>query len=157
MDEILHVRTSHDESVGSVLLKGVLDLSTLDAFATAVCDLAVGSVNTIRIDATELTFCDSSALNTLIGIKRAAAAEGRRLAVVNLARHLEDLWMILGVYDYLTDSGEHTAQARHRSDAPGQVGHGEIRLDLAQGRAPGRWMYNGRPWIGPHGGPSRTH
>ena len=99
----LNVRTWREGSVGCVKLTGELDLATREAFAATVADLVQDGVDSISVDATELTFCDSSGINVLLGLKRAALAEDKEFSVVNLRSQVARLWKVVGVLDYLTD------------------------------------------------------
>ena len=79
----LSVATRRNDHRLLVTMSGVLDLATRNDLVTTVADAITSDVDVIQVDAEELEFCDSTGLSALLGLRRAAGAEGRYLYLTN--------------------------------------------------------------------------
>jgi anti-anti-sigma factor len=77
-----------DGRTGRVQLGGELDLNGVDAVSAALDDLAERGVIAIEIDASELTFLDSSGLRALLAGRAQFQEKGARLRVVNASESI---------------------------------------------------------------------
>ncbi|MGI8663192.1 MAG: STAS domain-containing protein [Acidimicrobiales bacterium] len=62
----LDIQTSTEESIARVCLSGELDLDGVDAVTAALTGVACNGVSSVLVDASELTFLDSSGLRALL-------------------------------------------------------------------------------------------
>jgi anti-anti-sigma factor len=72
-----------DGRTGRLLLDGELDLHGVDAVSTALDQLADSDITVIEVDASRLTFLDSSGLRVLLAGRERLQAKGGQLRVVN--------------------------------------------------------------------------
>lgn len=98
MDDLV-VRT--DERDGpTVLVEGVLDMSTLDTLERAIAAL-VHQRQDICLDLRDLTFCDSAGLQVLVSGYRKALDHGVRFEIRAASRSVTRLLEITGLRDLL--------------------------------------------------------
>ena len=82
-------------------LKGELDMAGVDqATAEAGRALANGFSGPLVVDVSELTFCDSSGVRTLLHIEAAAAEKGREMLLRRPGRLLSRVFVALGLDDH---------------------------------------------------------
>jgi anti-anti-sigma factor len=72
-----------DGRTGRLSLSGELDLNGVDAASAALDELAARDVTAIEVDASGLTFLDSSGLRALLAGREQLQAKGVHLRVVN--------------------------------------------------------------------------
>jgi anti-sigma B factor antagonist len=72
-----------DGRTGRLSLGGELDLNGVDAVSAALDEIAARDVTAIEVDASELTFLDSSGLRALLTGREQLQAKGIHLRVVN--------------------------------------------------------------------------
>ena len=72
-----------DTRTGRLTLQGELDLSSVDSVTTELDRLAEQALETVLIDASEVTFLDSSGLRALLAGREKLSARGVQLRVVD--------------------------------------------------------------------------
>jgi anti-sigma B factor antagonist len=82
-DPMFRVAVERAEGGVQVELRGELDVSTAPELQRHVEDLATGE-GAVWIDCSELTFADSSGLDTLIRLAKTLRAQDRRLVLSNV-------------------------------------------------------------------------
>lgn len=105
---------AHAPSGLIVRVVGEIDMATAPELGKAIA-AAVGRTRRIVVDLSQVSFLDSSALNTLVGCQRAAAARQIQLRVVSpadravrrvfeIAHLIEPLGLVDSLDDALADS-----------------------------------------------------
>ena len=79
---ILEVETRKGEGLAHVVLRGELDLSTVDKVEKALATLHEGDDEVLVLDLSGLTFLDSTGLRLMVTADQRAQKEGRRLVIV---------------------------------------------------------------------------
>jgi anti-sigma B factor antagonist len=79
---ILEVETRQGEDLAHVVLRGELDLSTVDKVEKALAVLHEGDDEVLVLDLSGLTFLDSTGLRLMVTADQRAQKEGRRLVIV---------------------------------------------------------------------------
>ena len=97
-------RRLSDGSV-QVELSGELDLSTADQIVTSMRTLLATPPSAIVVDASAVTFIDSTGIGTLLGARRDAHAAGCGFRVVT-SENVAKVTRLLGVHQVLTDDGD---------------------------------------------------
>ena len=85
-----------------VRLSGELELATKATLRTAIAGALTDQVRQIMVDASGLTFCDSTGVSTLVNLCRTADVAGRQLWVANLQPRVRRVLEITGMMTYLT-------------------------------------------------------
>ena len=80
--DLLRLQVEAGDGVAVIRCEGELDLSVRDAFRQAIETSNSPDLTTIRIDATGLTFMDSSGLSCLIEAAQRCREHGTRLEVI---------------------------------------------------------------------------
>lgn len=97
----LAITLRHDEQGPFVVLAGEFDLNGTDLFSTTALQLLHQQVTVIRIDTHELTFIDSSGLNSLLEIRTAAQAAGADFRLDGATGSVERVISLAGLSDTL--------------------------------------------------------
>jgi anti-sigma B factor antagonist len=79
---ILEVETRKGEGLAHVVLRGELDLSTVDKVEKALAVLHEGDDEVLVLDLSGLSFLDSTGLRLMVTADQRAQKEGRRLVIV---------------------------------------------------------------------------
>jgi anti-sigma B factor antagonist/stage II sporulation protein AA (anti-sigma F factor antagonist) len=88
-------------NVTVVRLSGELDLATEDVL-TAVADRVLATpARTVRLDLTELTFCDVRGLAAILRLRARVVADERRLVLAGVSPALRRLLQVTGVGRHL--------------------------------------------------------
>ena len=83
----LATATIHSEGgLLTVVLRGELDLHATPSVLAAITAALVPDVERVRIDLTDLTFCDSSGIAMLFGLRRRSLEENFDLTLTNPSR-----------------------------------------------------------------------
>jgi anti-anti-sigma factor len=101
----LSVESSIDEATRTarVALGGELDLNGVDAVTTEFDELAEQHVDTVLVDASGLTFLDSSGLRALLAGRERLQAKQVQLRVVNASPAIARLLDMTGTRSMLED------------------------------------------------------
>jgi anti-sigma B factor antagonist len=110
----LSIATQRCEHRLLVTMSGVLDLATRHDLIATVADAITADVDVIQVDAKELEFCDSTGLSALLGLRRAAGAEGRYLYLTNARSTVRTVLEVTG----LTQLTEPPPLTQDRSAGP---------------------------------------
>jgi anti-anti-sigma factor len=94
-----------DDGTCHLLLSGELDLTTAEDFSTTVARLLGGGATTLVVDATAVSFIDSTGIGTLLAARRECRAVGGGLTVVQ-SPGIEKVTRLLGVHDILSGQGD---------------------------------------------------
>ena len=81
----LRIEAKHDASASTIILKGELDIHTIERFLAAIHDALETHPPSIAIDATLVVFVDSSGLAGLLHARSAAGAAGVPFRVSSLS------------------------------------------------------------------------
>jgi anti-anti-sigma factor len=84
-----------------VAVAGELDLRTGETFRAHLDGAIVASPGDVALDLSAVTFCDSTALQSLIDAHDRLAAQGRRLRVVKPSRSVDRLLWLSGLAEAL--------------------------------------------------------
>ena len=88
-------------TVTVVRLSGELDLATEDVL-TAVTDPVLSTAaRIVRLDLTELTFCDVRGLAAILRLRARVVADERRLVLTGVSPALRRLLQVTGVWRHL--------------------------------------------------------
>ena len=79
---ILEVETRKGDGLAHVVLRGELDLSTVDKVEKALAVLHEGEDEVLVLDLSGLSFLDSTGLRLMVTADQRAQKEGRRLVIV---------------------------------------------------------------------------
>jgi anti-sigma B factor antagonist len=79
---ILEVETRKGDGLAHVVLRGELDLSTVDKVEKALAVLHEGDDEVLVLDLSGLSFLDSTGLRLMVTADQRAQKEGRRLVIV---------------------------------------------------------------------------
>ncbi len=91
---------SAEKSIGDpqcIRLSGEIDIYTAQDFQKPVEALIEEGVETIRLDMTDLTYIDSTAIGILIELKKASQEAGIDLVIVNPRKNIRKLLELTGV------------------------------------------------------------
>jgi anti-anti-sigma factor len=91
-----------------IAVEGDVDIVTVKAFDEAVAAALTESPGDVQINLSGVGFIDLDGLRILVKASRTMAAEGRKLVLVNLAPHLQEVLRIVGWSEELavTEKGE---------------------------------------------------
>jgi anti-sigma B factor antagonist len=79
---ILEVETRRGEGLAHVVLRGELDLSTVEKVEFELAALEEGEEQLLVLDLSGLTFLDSTGLRLMVTADQRAQKDGRRLVIV---------------------------------------------------------------------------
>jgi anti-sigma B factor antagonist len=79
---ILEVETRRGEGLAHVVLRGELDLSTVEKVELELATLEEGREQLLVLDLSGLTFLDSTGLRLMVTADQRAQKDGRRLVIV---------------------------------------------------------------------------
>jgi anti-sigma B factor antagonist len=79
---ILEVETKHGEGLVQLVLRGELDLSTVDRVESELAKLEASEERLVVLDLTGLTFLDSTGLRLMVTADQRAQKDGRRFVIV---------------------------------------------------------------------------
>jgi anti-anti-sigma factor len=102
-DAPLNVATAVDNGVARVAIQGELDLDRADEVAGELTALAAQGATSVIIDASALTFIDSSGLRALLTARDQLHRAGATLHVTNLSPSVERVLDMTGTRELLTD------------------------------------------------------
>jgi anti-sigma B factor antagonist len=80
--EILEIETQNRDGLVHVLLRGELDLSTVNKVQDELRRIEAASPTILVLDLSKLTFLDSTGLRCLVSADQRARDEGRRVVLV---------------------------------------------------------------------------
>jgi anti-anti-sigma factor len=105
---------------GAVLvsLQGELDLACAYTFDRELRRIEAGRPSCIVIDMRKLAFVDSSGLGRLLGARRRARRDGRRLVLVRGSQAIQRLLAIAGIEESFEVVGEVPAELGAPEPAP---------------------------------------
>jgi anti-anti-sigma factor len=98
-EPLLRVERSDHEGVPYLELVGELDLSTSSPLRLRLELVEREEPATMVVDLRRVTFIDSIALGILLAHRLRATQAGRRLALVQGPRHIQDLFELTGTQD----------------------------------------------------------
>jgi anti-anti-sigma factor len=112
---------TRDTPAGPVLeLAGDLDAATAPQALRAVKALTPRSGQQVVVDLTELRFCDSSGISTLIAAHNLARDAGAGIALAGVPRHLTRTLTLIGLGSFfVTHATAEQAQAAWPDPPPG--------------------------------------
>ena len=84
-----------------VMLRGDVDMATADQIEQAAGDLIGSGHTTLTVDMSEVAFCDSAGLTTLVRIKKACNDSGGQFAVSSPQPHVLHVLALSGLTEYL--------------------------------------------------------
>ncbi|MFJ4788605.1 anti-sigma factor antagonist [Streptomyces sp. NPDC088794] len=119
-----------------VVVSGVLDIHTEQAFQDALREALGRSVRGIDLDLSGVEFCDCSGLNTLLSIRRRALEEGRTVTIQVAGAIVHRLLSITGtrsLFAVLNEDDEGDEEVRTASGASAEsagIALGEADQDL---------------------------
>jgi anti-sigma B factor antagonist len=93
----LSVDVQRDADRLTVALVGELDISTKDTLIRAVTEAISDPVRVVEIQAQGLSFCDSSGLAAIIGLRRSMKADGRHVYLAHPRPQLQTVLEITGL------------------------------------------------------------
>ena len=79
---ILEVETKQGQGLVRLVLRGELDLSTVDKVESELATLEAGDERLVVLDLTGLTFLDSTGLRLMVTADQRAQKDGRRFVIV---------------------------------------------------------------------------
>jgi anti-anti-sigma factor len=94
------VSLTGDEHATRVIFAGDVDLSMLSAL-TSVTREALARGVTIRLDVSQVTFIDSTAIGSIVSLAVAERDSGRRLAVIGADRRTRDTFELGGITPFV--------------------------------------------------------
>jgi anti-anti-sigma factor len=90
-----------------IRLRGELDASTAQgAFDVAVAALKASVDRRVDLDLSDMTFCDSAGVRTLLDLQQHASRRGGELRLTDASAQVRRIFEILGFLDLLTDDSE---------------------------------------------------
>jgi anti-anti-sigma factor len=98
-EPLLRVERSDHDGVPHLELVGELDLSTVDPLKLRLELVEREEPETIVVDLRRVTFMDSMALGILVSHQLRAVRLGRRIALVEGPRHVQELFKLTGMRD----------------------------------------------------------
>jgi anti-anti-sigma factor len=101
-DAPLSLVAAVDNGEARVTMQGELDLDRADVVAGQLSALAAQGATTVVIDASGLSFIDSSGLRALLSARDQLAAAGASLQVINLSPAVERVLEMTGTRELLT-------------------------------------------------------
>jgi anti-anti-sigma factor len=84
-----------------VRLSGELDLATEEALAAVADRVLASAPRIVRLDLTEVTFCDARGLAAILGLRARVVADQRRLVLTGVSPPLLRLLQITGLEQHL--------------------------------------------------------
>jgi len=100
----LSVVAAVDNGVARITIRGELDLDRADVVADQLSDLPAQGVTAVVIDASGLSFIDSSGLRALLTAREQLEEAGVSLQVTDLSPAVERVLDITGTRELLTGS-----------------------------------------------------
>lgn len=102
------LRISVIDDPPGIAVEGDVDVVTVQEFDEAVAAALINFAGDVQIDLSGVAFIDLEGLRILMKASRSMAAEGRKLVLVKLAPHLQDVLRIVGWAETLTvtENGE---------------------------------------------------
>lgn len=123
--------SNHPDRSACVRIAGDLDYVTTDTVVEAVSRLFVEQpeLRLVRLDCSELSFCDSAGLSGLLQLHRLASGAGIRLHLEARPPHLDRILAITGTIEHLTASrdGEGAAESADSQDLSGAAEMADTR------------------------------
>jgi len=98
-EPLLRIERSDRDGVPHLELVGELDLSTAGPFKLRLELAERDAPETIVVDLRRVTFMDSIGLGILLAHRLRASRVGRRVALVQGPRHVQDLFQLTGTQD----------------------------------------------------------
>ena len=99
---------------------GEIDMATVDQLQGAIGDAVTrADTATVVIDLTDVTFCDSIGIGTLVRAHVEAARQGTVVRISNPQRQIRRVLEITGVLDILSADGAQAASVGPPQDADG--------------------------------------
>jgi anti-anti-sigma factor len=99
---------------------GEIDMATADQLQVAIGEaVARAHTATVVIDLTDVTFCDSVGIGTLVRAHVEAARQGTVVRISNPQRQIRRVLEITGVLDLLSADGAQAASPDRARDADG--------------------------------------
>jgi anti-anti-sigma factor len=92
----LAVEVSEANSVSTLLIKGVLDYSTINKFNDCVRDLS--GISKVIIDFTSLEFIDSTGIGAILELIYTSNEEGIFIEFKGLNEEIKDIFNTVGVF-----------------------------------------------------------
>jgi anti-anti-sigma factor len=90
-----------------IRLRGELDVSTAQgAFEVAVAALQAGVDRRVDLDLSDVTFCDSAGVRTLLDLQQHASRRGGELCLIDASARVRRIFEILGFGDLLKDGSQ---------------------------------------------------
>ena len=84
-----------------VVLRGDVDMATVDQVERAAWDLVDAGHATLTVDMSGVSFCDSAGINALVRIKKACNASGGQFAVSSPQPQILHVIAVSGLTEYL--------------------------------------------------------
>ncbi|MEV4093939.1 STAS domain-containing protein [Streptosporangium saharense] len=101
MTTVVHVTVAPGDDAPEVILlvalAGELDYTNAERFRHDLHEAVGSEPRDLVIDLTELTFCDSTGIQVLLGVRRLVQARGRRIALANPHQRLKRLFHLTGL------------------------------------------------------------
>ncbi|MGV0851864.1 STAS domain-containing protein [Mycolicibacterium phlei] len=91
-----------DGATARIHVAGNLEYGHSAALVDAVAAVLRPGVQAVRLDLTDLAFCDSVGLSALLKVHRLTASAGARLHLDNRPTHLDRVLELTGLLEYLT-------------------------------------------------------
>jgi anti-anti-sigma factor len=98
----LEVVTRPDRARVIVVVRGELDIDTVDAVQTALDEMLAAGWTQIVLDPRELTFIDSSGLSVLLAVDRDARLAGATFAIIDGSPVVARLLEIAGLTEHFS-------------------------------------------------------
>lgn len=98
----LNVVVAVDEGVARVTIQGELDLDRADEVASQLSDLPAQGATAVLVDASGLSFIDSSGLRALLSAREQLEEAGATLQLINLSPAVERVLDMTGTRAHLT-------------------------------------------------------
>ncbi|ABK74572.1 STAS domain-containing protein [Mycolicibacterium smegmatis] len=104
MNLSLNTAAENGSRSATVTVAGELDFMTTNKLVDYVSELLSTNqtLDDLRLDCADLTFCDSAGLSGLLNIHRQTSPAGIQLHIDRRPPHLERLLDITGILEYLT-------------------------------------------------------
>ncbi|WP_256333605.1 anti-sigma factor antagonist [Streptomyces sp. cf386] len=118
-----------------VKIRGELDLDTSEQFRSVLREALSRSVRGIDLDLEDVTFCDCSALNILLGLRHRALEQAKTVTVHSTGSAVDRLLTLSGTRTLFPHSGPVGEDAADRHDqhmAAPEVADRDLRIEVAQ-------------------------
>jgi len=97
----MSIQVKEDEDVVTIMVKGDIEIYTLDEFKKVLIDVGHSIDKNIDIDVSMVNFIDSSGIGSLISLYKLQSKKGRKLTIRNANADIRTILRLTSLSDVL--------------------------------------------------------